>query len=61
MIQANVGGWDKYLRIVIGVVLIGLMALGYIGLWGWIGVVPILSAVFNYCPLYQLIGFSTRH
>nr|WP_131912149.1 DUF2892 domain-containing protein [Celerinatantimonas diazotrophica] len=59
--QANVGGWDKYLRIVIGVVLIGLMALGYIGLWGWIGVVPILSAVFNYCPLYQLIGFSTRH
>ncbi|MFM2484372.1 DUF2892 domain-containing protein [Celerinatantimonas yamalensis] len=59
--QANVGGWDKYLRIVIGVVLIGLMALGYIGLWGWIGVVPILSAAFNYCPLYQLIGFSTHH
>ncbi|WP_445767154.1 YgaP family membrane protein [Rheinheimera sp.] len=57
--QANVGGIDKVLRITAGVVLIALAATGTVGVWGWIGVVPLLTGLFNFCPLYSLIGIKT--
>lgn len=57
--QANVGGIDKVLRITAGVVLIALAATGTVGMWGWIGVVPLLTGLFNFCPLYSLIGIKT--
>ena len=43
----NVGGIDKVLRIVIGVVLIGLAATGRIGAWGYIGILPLLTGLFS--------------
>jgi hypothetical protein len=55
----NVGVVDKYLRIVAGVVLIGLSLAGVIGVWGWIGVVPLATGLFNFCPLYAVLGFKT--
>ena len=61
----NVGMVDRIARIVIGIVLIGF-ALGYIAPgtgwnWvGWIGVLPILTALFGVCPAYSLFGTSTR-
>ena len=57
--QANVGGIDKVLRNTAGVVLIALAATGTVGVWGWIGVVPLLTGLFNFCPLYSLIGIKT--
>ncbi|KKO44976.1 membrane protein [Arsukibacterium ikkense] len=57
--QSNVGGIDKVLRIIAGVVLIALAATGTIGLWGWIGVVPLLTGLFNFCPAYSLLGIKT--
>lgn len=57
--KSNVGGIDQILRIVVGVVLIALTALGYIGVWGWIGVVPLVTGLFKFCPLYALIGMNT--
>ena len=57
--KANVGGIDKILRIVAGVVLIALAATGTVGVWGWIGVVPLLTAGLGICPLYSVLGFST--
>ncbi|MGC9161951.1 MAG: YgaP family membrane protein [Thiomonas sp.] len=57
--KSNVGGIDQILRIVVGVVLIALAALGYIGVWGWIGVVPLVTGLFKFCPLYALIGMNT--
>jgi len=61
----NVGTVDRLARIVLGLVLIAF-ALGYIApgtswSWvGWIGVVPILTALFSTCPAYSLFGISTR-
>ena len=55
----NVGGLDRILRIVVGLVLIALTLGGQIGLWGWIGVVPLLTGAFSFCPLYRLIGINT--
>ncbi len=57
--KANVGGIDRILRIVIGLVLIALTLTGTIGVWGWIGVVPLLTGAFSFCPLYPLLGFSS--
>ncbi|MBC7207650.1 MAG: DUF2892 domain-containing protein [Methyloversatilis sp.] len=57
--KSNVGGIDKILRIVVGVALIALAAMGQIGVWGYIGVVPLLTGLFNFCPVYPLLGIST--
>ncbi|MCB5227854.1 DUF2892 domain-containing protein [Alishewanella sp. 16-MA] len=57
--KANVGSLDKTLRIIAGILLIALAATGYIGVWGWIGVVPLATGLFNFCPLYSLIGIKT--
>ena len=57
--KANVGGIDKILRIVVGLVLITLAAIGTIGIWGWIGVVPLVTGLFSWCPAYRLLGMNT--
>ncbi len=57
--KINVGTVDRVLRIVVGLVLIGLAASDKIGVWGWIGVVPLLTGVFRFCPAYTLIGMNT--
>jgi hypothetical protein len=57
--KSNVGGMDKIARIVIGVALVALAAMGQIGVWGYIGIVPILTGLFNFCPLYPLLGINT--
>ena len=55
----NVGGIDRVLRIVVGLALIGLTLAGVIGWWGWIGVVPLGTALVGFCPLYPLLGINT--
>lgn len=57
--KSNVGGIDKILRIVAGVALIALAATGTVGAWGWIGVVPLATGLFNFCPAYTLLGMNT--
>lgn len=57
--KSNVGGIDRGLRIALGVVLIALAATGTVGWWGWLGVVPLLTGLARFCPLYSLLGIST--
>lgn len=57
--KLNVGGIDRILRIVAGLALIGLTLTGVIGVWGWIGVVPLLTGTFKFCPLYTVIGLNS--
>ena len=57
--KSNVGGIDRILRVVLGLALFGMAAFGVIGAWGWIGLVPLLTAAMGYCPLYTVLGFST--
>ena len=57
--KTNVGGIDRILRIVVGLLLIALTLTGTIGVWGWIGVVPLATAAFGFCPLYTVLGFSS--
>jgi hypothetical protein len=57
----NVGGVDRVLRIVVGVALIALAATGTIGVWGWIGVVPLATGLIGWCPAYLPFGIKTCH
>lgn len=57
--QFNVGTVDRILRIVVGLVLIGLAATGRIGAWGWIGIVPLLTGIVRVCPAYSILGVKT--
>jgi len=59
--RLNVGGFDKLLRIVVG---LGLLALVFVlqggARWfGLIGVVPLVTGLVGYCPLYSVLGLST--
>ena len=55
----NVGGIDKIIRILLGVVFIALTLTNVIGWWGWIGVMPLLTGLFSRCGLYSLLGINT--
>jgi len=55
----NVGGVDRVLRIVVGLVLIALVFVGPKTPWGWIGLVPLLTGLFNFCPAYFPFKFTT--
>lgn len=57
--KANVGGIDRALRLIVGVLLIGLTLAGTIGAWGWIGILPLATGLFRMCPAYSIIGLNT--
>jgi len=57
--KINVGTLDRVIRILAGVVLIGLAITGNIGPWGYIGVVPLLTGFVRVCPAYSLLGVNT--
>jgi DUF2892 family protein len=59
MSRLNVGNFDRVLRILFGLGLIGLAASGTIGLWGYVGVVPLLTGLAAKCPLYSALGITT--
>ena len=57
--KINEGTIDRALRIIAGLVLITLAATGTVGVWGWIGVLPLVTGVVGFCPAYAILGMST--
>ena len=55
----NVGTIDRILRIVVGLGLISLAFWGPKTPWGWLGVVPLITAALGWCPPYSLLGINT--
>ena len=58
--MANEGTVDRVVRVIAGVVLLSLVFVGPATPWGWIGVVPLLTGIVGFCPLYRLVGLDTR-
>ena len=54
----NLGGIDRSIRITVGLALIAAPATGIVGVWGWVGVVPLLTGLMGWCPPYALLGFK---
>jgi len=57
--RSNVGGIDRILRLVVGIALVALAATGTVGVWGYLGIVPIATAALGWCPAYLPFGIST--
>jgi O-antigen ligase len=57
--KCNVGNGDRALRIIVGLALIVMAYTGTIGVWGWIGVIPLMTGVIKFCPLYSILGVKT--
>ena len=57
--NANVGGADRILRVIVGLILISLVFVGPQTPWGWIGVIPLVTGLFRFCPAYTLLGMNT--
>ncbi len=56
--KINVGGIDRSLRIIVGLALIAWAIFGG-PVWAWIGVVPLATGLFKFCPFYTLLGLNT--
>ena len=57
--KQNVGSIDRALRAIVGIGLISLVFIGPQTVWGWIGVVPLATALLGWCPPYALLGINT--
>ena len=55
----NTGNLDRTLRIVVGVALLALVFVGPKTMWGLIGIIPLVTGLFRFCPLYSILGINT--
>ena len=55
----NVGSIDRALRVVLGLGLLSLVFVGPQTAWGWLGIVPLATALLSSCPAYTLLGIGT--
>ena len=59
MFKTNEGTIDRALRVIAGIVLISLVFVGPQTPFGWTGVVPLLTGLVGWCPVYTLLGLNT--
>jgi hypothetical protein len=50
---------ERIVRVLLGGTLVALAVTGTVGLWGYIGLVPIVTGLAGTCPLYSVFGIST--
>lgn len=56
--KTNMGGVDRFVRLVIGAVVLGA-GYYYKSWWGLVGIVPLLTAFVGFCPAYLPLGLNT--
>jgi hypothetical protein len=57
--QVNEASWDRIGRVVLGVALLALVFAGPHNPWGYLGILPLATGLFGFCPLYRVFGLST--
>jgi len=57
--KSNIPGWERAVRIVLGVGVLSLVFVGPRSPWGWLGLIPLATAYVGFCPLYAAIGFRS--
>ena len=55
----NEGKVDRILRVIVGLVVLSLCVIGPQTLWGLVGLVPLITGLLGFCPLYKILGLST--
>ena len=57
--KCNVGGIDRILRIAVGALLVALAITNVVGWWAWLGLIPLTTGLFRFCPAYPLLGITS--
>ncbi len=57
--KKNIGNTERVIRAIVGIILIALVFVGPKTPWGWIGLIPLVTAIIGWCPPYALLGIST--
>ncbi len=57
--KTNEGKLDRIFRVVIGLGLLSLVFIGPQTMWGLIGLIPLLTGMIGFCPLYKVFGLNT--
>ena len=60
LLKVNEHPIERVLRVGLGLALIGLAATGSVGMWAYVGIVPLATGLIGSCPIYSLLGISTR-
>lgn len=55
----NIGQKDRAIRAIFGLCLISLVFIGPRTVWGWVGLIPLVTAMLSFCPFYSLLGLRT--
>jgi hypothetical protein len=64
VMTSNVGGLERPIRIVVGIVLIAVGAFGSLppigtGITLVVGTIALVTGAISYCPLWALLGMNT--
>lgn len=57
--KTNEGTIDRAMRVILGIALLSLVVIGPTSLFGLVGVIPLLTGLIGFCPLYKIFGFDT--
>jgi len=57
--MTNEGTVDRVIRVAIGLALLSLTMVGPHTPWGYVGIVPLATGLFGFCPIYRLAGINT--
>ena len=55
----NEGAADRGLRVIAGLAILSLVFVGPQTPWAWLGLVPLVTGLVGYCPVYALLGIRT--
>ena len=55
----NEGTIDRGIRILLGLAIISFVFVGPQSLWGLVGLIPLITGLVGFCPLYKVLGFNT--
>lgn len=55
----NAGTADRVLRVIAGAAILSLAFVGPRTPWAYLGLIPLLTGAFGFCPLYSIVGFSS--
>ena len=58
----NIGNTDRIIRVIVGLFILSLLFVldSNMRFWGFLGLIPLITATIGYCPLYALLGISTK-
>ena len=59
MLQKNMGGSDRVVRFMLGLLLDTSAAVGALGPWAYLGVMAMITGAIGNCPAYSIFGFTT--